>query len=96
MTTRAPSVEEGVERVVTRVLLCGTVQEDAVRTDAMLEAEQLPAGISCLDTGLTHVDGDALSLNRKKKCGSYDDCQSKTTPVVHFLNIYVSFMVFKN
>lgn len=67
MTTRAPSVEEGVERVVTRVLLCGTVQEDAVRTDAMLEAEQLPAGISCLDTGLTHVDGDALSLNRKKK-----------------------------
>ena len=32
-----------------------------IRLDAMLQAVQLPAGVTDLDTGLTDVDGNALS-----------------------------------
>ncbi|PWA29442.1 hypothetical protein CCH79_00017068, partial [Gambusia affinis] len=34
----------------------------SVRLDPMLQAVELPAGIANLDTGLTNVDGDALTL----------------------------------
>jgi hypothetical protein len=49
--------EEGVEGVVaaTNGLVRGHL---AVRLDSVLEAEEFPAGISDLDTGLSDVDGD--------------------------------------
>lgn len=67
MMPRAPSIKESVEWVVTRVRFCRTVQKDTIRTDAMLKAEELPAGVSSLDTCLAHMDRDAFSLDRKKK-----------------------------
>jgi hypothetical protein len=33
----------------------------AIRLNAVLEAVKLPAGVTDLDTGLTDVDGDALT-----------------------------------
>lgn len=62
---RAPSVKEGAERVVTTVWL-RIVHKHTMRTDAMLKAEELPAGISSLHTSLAHMNGDALSLDEKK------------------------------
>jgi len=52
--------EEGVERVVTATngLVRGHL---TVRLDAVLEAVELPAGITRLDTGLADVDRDALT-----------------------------------
>ncbi len=67
MTPRAPSIEESVEWVIPRVWLCGRFQEGAIGPNTMLKAEELPAGISCLDTCLAHMDGDALSLKKKPK-----------------------------
>lgn len=64
---RAPSVKEGAERVVTSVWLCRSVHKDTIGTDAMLKAEELPAGISSLHTSLAHMNGDALSLDDKNK-----------------------------
>ncbi len=64
MTPRAPNVEESVERLLTRVRFCQVVQEDPIRPDAVLKAEKLPAGISCLDTCLPHMNRDALPLKR--------------------------------
>lgn len=63
MMPRAPSVKEGAERVVASVGLCRSVHKDTIRTDAMLQAEELPAGISSLHTSLAHMNGDALSLD---------------------------------
>ena len=37
-----------------------------VRLDTVLQAVQLPAGIADLDTGLSNMDRDALTLQRKK------------------------------
>ncbi|KPP60326.1 hypothetical protein Z043_121686, partial [Scleropages formosus] len=37
----------------------------AIRLDAMLQAVQLPACIANLHSGLAHVDGDALTLNKQ-------------------------------
>ena len=39
----------------------------AIRLDAMLQAVQLPAGIAHLDASLANMDGDALTLERKKQ-----------------------------
>ena len=38
----------------------------AVGLDAMLEAVELPTGVSDLATGLADVDGDALTLGKYK------------------------------
>lgn len=53
--------EEGVEGVITDTnsLVRGHL---TVRLDAMLKAVKLPAGIAHLDTSLTQVDWDALTL----------------------------------
>ena len=53
--------KEGVERVVGDAdgLVGGHL---AVRLDAVLQAVELPAGITNLATGLANVDGDALTL----------------------------------
>jgi len=52
--------EEGVESIVatTDGLIGGHL---TVRLDAVLEAEELPAGVTDLDTGLTDVDGNNFS-----------------------------------
>lgn len=38
-----------------------------IRLDAMLQAVQLPAGVSHLNTSLANVDRDALTLRGKEK-----------------------------
>jgi hypothetical protein len=52
--------EEGVEGIITSSdsLVGGHL---AVGLDAVLEAVKLPAAVSGLDTGLSHVDGDTLT-----------------------------------
>tara|TARA_B100001758_G_scaffold191958_1_gene169047 strand:+ start:323 stop:760 length:438 start_codon:yes stop_codon:yes gene_type:complete len=52
--------EERVEGVVAAAdgLVRGHL---AVRLDAVLEAEELPAGVTALETGLADVDADALT-----------------------------------
>lgn len=58
--------EEGVERVVTTSdgLVAGHL---AIRLDSVLQAVQLPAGVSDLDSGLSDVDGDTFPLSNEKK-----------------------------
>lgn len=52
--------EEGVEGIVAAA--DGLVRRHlAVGLDAVLQAVQLPAGITDLDTGLANVDGDDLT-----------------------------------
>lgn len=65
MATWAPSVKECVEWVFTRVGFRWGLHQDSIRADTMFEAEQLPAGISNLDTCLAHMDWDALPLDGK-------------------------------
>lgn len=62
MTPRAPSIKKSVEWIFTRVWFCRTFQKDSIRTNTVLKAEQFPAGVSCLDTCLAHMDRDALPL----------------------------------
>jgi hypothetical protein len=52
--------EEGVESIITTTdgLIGGHL---TVRLDSVLEAVELPAGVTDLDTGLTDVDGDDLT-----------------------------------
>ena len=52
--------EEGVERVVldTDGLVGG---HGAIRLNTMFKAEELPAGVTGLDTSLADVDADALA-----------------------------------
>ena len=53
--------EEGAEGVVAPIhALVGG--HGTIGGDAVLQAVQLPAGVAHLDTGLSDVDGDALSL----------------------------------
>ena len=61
MLPRTASIKKRVEL---GVVFCRTVEKGAVTVNVMFQAEELPAGVSCLDTGLAHVDGDALSLTR--------------------------------
>jgi len=57
---RTSLAEEGVERVIATA--DGLVAWHlAVGLDAMLEAEQLPAGIPDLNTGLSDVDAESLT-----------------------------------
>ena len=58
--TSAGLGEEGVERVITTT--DGLVRRHlTIRLNAVLEAEQLPAGVTDLDTGLTDVDADSFT-----------------------------------
>ena len=52
--------EEGVESIVTATdgLVRGHL---SIRLDTVLEAEELPAGVTNLDTGLSDVDGNNFS-----------------------------------
>ena len=52
--------EEGGEGVIAAHELVGG--HVAIGLDAVLEAVELPAGISDLATGLANVDGDTLTL----------------------------------
>lgn len=81
MLPRAPSIKKSVEWGVVRVWFCRTVQKGAVTVNVMFQAEELPAGVSCLDTCLAHVDRDALSLTRTEKKYEHKT-QSKTYIVV--------------
>ena len=62
----ASLAEEGVEGVVAAAdgLVGGHL---TVGLDAMLQAVQLPACIADLNSGLPHVDGDALTLHTEKE-----------------------------
>ena len=51
---RVEGVVIGAHRLVTGHL--------AIRLDAVLQAVELPAGVTDLDTRLTHVDGDTFAL----------------------------------
>ena len=57
----ASLAEEGVERVITAAngLVTGHL---AIRLDTVLQAVQLPAGVTDLDTGLSNVYGDTFTL----------------------------------
>ena len=58
--TSAGLGEEGVERVITTA--DGLVGRHlTIRLNAVLQAEQLPAGVTDLDTGLTDVDADSFT-----------------------------------
>ncbi len=58
--------EEGVEGIISssESLVTGHL---SVRLDPMFQAVKLPAGISNLDTSLTDVDGDTLTLLERKR-----------------------------
>ena len=70
--------EEGVEGVVSTS--DGLVTRHlTIRLDAVLQAVQLPAGISDLYTGLSDVDGDTLTLktNIKSRYNNYTSIVSQ-------------------
>lgn len=70
----SPSLtEEGGEGVimVSADLIGG---HSAIRLDAVLQAVQLPAGVAHLDTSLANVDGDTLTLWRKKILAHHSFC----------------------
>jgi len=62
----ASLAEEGVEGVVAAAdgLVGGHL---TVGLDAMLQAVQLPAGVADLNAGLSHVDGDTLTLDKARQ-----------------------------
>lgn len=61
MFASAGLAEESVEAVVASAN--GLVRRHLpIRLDTVLQAVQLPAGISYLDSGLTDVDRDTLTL----------------------------------
>ena len=57
--------EEGIERVIT-TSNCLVTWHLSIRLDAMLQTVQLPAGIAHLDTSLTYMDGDTLTLEKER------------------------------
>ena len=64
MFARRRLAKEGVEMVVTSSY--GFVRGHlTVRLDAMLQAVQLPACVADLNSGLTHVDRDTLTLKQR-------------------------------
>ena len=67
----ASLAEEGVEGVVATSdgLVTGHL---AIRLDSVLQAVQLPAGVSDLDSGLSDVYGDTFTLENKS-------CSAQTT-----------------
>ena len=56
--------KEGLEGVISEGLVAGHA---AIGLDAVLEAVQLPAGVTNLATSLADVDGDTLTLERGDK-----------------------------
>jgi hypothetical protein len=58
--------EEGVEGIITTSdgLVRGHL---AIRLDSVLKAEELPAGVAALHTGLTKMDDDDLAHCQEKK-----------------------------
>ena len=61
MLSSASLAKEGVERIVSAT--DSLVRRHlSVGLDAMLKTVELPAGISNLDTGLSNVDRDTLTL----------------------------------
>ena len=56
--------EEGVEGIISssQSFITGHL---SIRLDPMLQTIEFPACIANLDTGLTHIDGDTLTLWRK-------------------------------
>ena len=65
MLSSASLAEEGVEGVVATSdgLVTGHL---AIRLDSVLQAVQLPAGVSDLDSGLADVDRDTLTLEKNE------------------------------
>ena len=57
--------EEGVERVIATAHRL-VRRHLSIRLDAMFKAVELPAGITDLDTSLTNVDGNALTLQEQR------------------------------
>ncbi|KAG7278491.1 hypothetical protein CRUP_038786 [Coryphaenoides rupestris] len=55
--------EEGVEGIIS-TSDCLVTGHLSVWLDPMLQTVELPAGIANLDTGLTDVDGDTLTLGK--------------------------------
>lgn len=60
----ASLAEEGGEGVII-VKLAGLRAKGTVSLDAVLQAEELPAGIADLNPGLAHVDGYAFPLRKQ-------------------------------
>ena len=59
--------EERVEGVVSSSDALFAAGHLSIRLDPMFQAVQLPAGVANLDTGLTNVDRDALTLWKEEK-----------------------------
>lgn len=61
MLSSASFIEEGVKRIISPYQrFCSWHQP--IWPDPMFQAIQLPAGIAYLDTGLTNVNWDTLTL----------------------------------
>ena len=60
--------EKGVESIITTTdgLIGGHL---TIRLDAVFQTEQLPAGVTDLDTGLTDVNADGFTHDEKVVCG---------------------------
>ncbi|PWA21167.1 hypothetical protein CCH79_00009382 [Gambusia affinis] len=64
--SRTGLTEEGIEGVVSSS--CGLItRHQTIRLDAMFQTIQLPAGIANLDSSLTNMDGNTLTLDKKKR-----------------------------
>jgi hypothetical protein len=66
MLASSSLTEEGVEGVVSSSdgLVTGHL---TIWLDPVLQTIELPAGIANLDTSLTHMDGDTLTLEKEKR-----------------------------
>lgn len=62
--------EESVEGIVSSAngLIAGHL---SIRLDPMLKTVKFPAGVADLDTSLTHMDGDTLTLLHKNKMSDH-------------------------
>jgi len=57
--------EEGIKRVIT-TSDCLITWHLSIRLYPVLQTVQLPAGIAHLDTSLTYMDGDTLTLEKER------------------------------
>ena len=66
MLSSSSLTEEGVEGIIpsTNGFITGHL---SIWLDPMLQTVEFPACIANLDTGLTHMDGDTLTLGGKKR-----------------------------
>ncbi len=84
MLSSSSLTEEGVEGIIStsESLVTGHL---SIRLDPMFQAVKLPAGIANLDTSLTNVDGDTLTLGERnnKETGRLLTC-------VHFIFNFTS------